>query len=517
MKESVKKPRSAPSQVNQAPQSTVGTEIPNSVYLGIMGSGTSAGVDGFEEKMMARMQQFRDNQRAGAEREADSIAAEIDPHASLSEVKSRLGARLGADFSDVRIHTDAAARERADSIGAEAYTQGKDVYFGSEGVNAQTVAHELVHTVQQGEVAGTGVTESAPAGTVQMKPGMFSRIKKWFKKKFGKEQAPAPEEPTVAEPTKKSYKPVVGGTDIFNNMNKSDKINELEYYKDSDPNRGADVVDAGEYDSQFDDLEHADKVRELQKLSVYLSSKRKLMGEKGMDENDMKLQQTYYSSLQKASSDRDFLMELMTQAGDAGNKLSKIHNKTFDDNLADSEAYEQTLAPAVSEEEMKGMTPEQTAEAKKQNDLRYKQVKARSQQHKLNHYQNEIVSDEGIGFNALRFMLGDAANLMTDGNNRNWFNEKRRLHFSKKRNVKGDIVNDESGVAHAGQLNEMRGDGSIVKSHTAQFVADMSDANSKFSSANSAMASGSTEGKAMMEKALRKNIESYQLPTKKKK
>ncbi|MFF6908289.1 DUF4157 domain-containing protein [Streptomyces sp. NPDC012389] len=66
-------------------------------------------------------------------------------------------ARLGADFSDVRIHNDAAAKASAAEVGARAYTSGSHVVIGDGGADKHTLAHELTHVIQQrsGPVAGT--------------------------------------------------------------------------------------------------------------------------------------------------------------------------------------------------------------------------------------------------------------------------------------------------------------------------------------------------------------------------
>lgn len=65
--------------------------------------------------------------------------------------------RLGADFSDVRIHDDSSARASAAEVGARAYTSGNHVVMGESGENKHTLAHELTHVIQQrqGPVAGT--------------------------------------------------------------------------------------------------------------------------------------------------------------------------------------------------------------------------------------------------------------------------------------------------------------------------------------------------------------------------
>ncbi|RAG85461.1 hypothetical protein DN069_11000 [Streptacidiphilus pinicola] len=65
--------------------------------------------------------------------------------------------RLGADFSDVRIHTDPVAQRSAAEVGAHAYTSGHHVVLTDGGQDKHTLAHELTHVIQQrrGPVAGT--------------------------------------------------------------------------------------------------------------------------------------------------------------------------------------------------------------------------------------------------------------------------------------------------------------------------------------------------------------------------
>lgn len=63
--------------------------------------------------------------------------------------------RFGADFSQVRVHTDAQAAESAQTINARAYTVGHDIVFNngqfSPGTQSgmQLLAHELTHVAQQ--------------------------------------------------------------------------------------------------------------------------------------------------------------------------------------------------------------------------------------------------------------------------------------------------------------------------------------------------------------------------------
>ena len=65
--------------------------------------------------------------------------------------------RFGEDFSEVRVHTGDRADAAARSIGAAAFTQGKDIAFRSDRYRPGTqegkrlLAHELTHVVQQAE------------------------------------------------------------------------------------------------------------------------------------------------------------------------------------------------------------------------------------------------------------------------------------------------------------------------------------------------------------------------------
>ncbi len=72
-----------------------------------------------------------------------------------TRTQRRMEARFGHDFSQVRIHAGSHAAETAQTLGAKAYTQGRDIVFG-EGQFAphsrdgeRLLAHELTHVVQQ--------------------------------------------------------------------------------------------------------------------------------------------------------------------------------------------------------------------------------------------------------------------------------------------------------------------------------------------------------------------------------
>ncbi|HEY1756202.1 MAG TPA: DUF4157 domain-containing protein [Bryobacteraceae bacterium] len=71
------------------------------------------------------------------------------------DARADMEPRFQADFSSVRVHTDGDAAAAADTLGARAFTLGRDIYFASgtyspaSGDGQRLLAHELVHTLQQ--------------------------------------------------------------------------------------------------------------------------------------------------------------------------------------------------------------------------------------------------------------------------------------------------------------------------------------------------------------------------------
>src|SRR6478735_582503 len=89
-------------------------------------------------------------------------------------VRQEMETGLGADFGDVRIHSDSTAAKSAQAVQAQAYTVGNDVVFNAGAYDPEsaagrhTLAHELTHVVQQrsgpvdGTATGDGVALSDP-------------------------------------------------------------------------------------------------------------------------------------------------------------------------------------------------------------------------------------------------------------------------------------------------------------------------------------------------------------------
>ena len=76
--------------------------------------------------------------------------------------------RFGADFSGIRLHSGSEAVQLNRALGAQAFTQGRDIYLGEGKDNLESsagkelLAHELTHSLQQG---AAGLTEESPFGT----------------------------------------------------------------------------------------------------------------------------------------------------------------------------------------------------------------------------------------------------------------------------------------------------------------------------------------------------------------
>jgi hypothetical protein len=83
-------------------------------------------------------------------------------------VRQYMEPRFGADFSGVRLHTGPAAAQLATGLQANAFTYGRDIWFGAGQYRPDTndgrtlIAHELAHTIQQGGV----IQRSASAAPV---------------------------------------------------------------------------------------------------------------------------------------------------------------------------------------------------------------------------------------------------------------------------------------------------------------------------------------------------------------
>ena len=96
-------------------------------------------------------------QESQADRFAESVAHEAPiasarpPRSGLTEQeRDFFEPRLGADLSNVQVHTGRGARASAKTMGVDGYTFKNHVVLRDERISPQLLAHELVHVTQQG-------------------------------------------------------------------------------------------------------------------------------------------------------------------------------------------------------------------------------------------------------------------------------------------------------------------------------------------------------------------------------
>ena len=81
--------------------------------------------------------------------------------------------RMGADFSNVRIHAGSGSQQTNAAMGARAFTQGANIHFAKGEFNPQTkagkhlLAHELTHTMQQGASSSKRVSSATKQSSSQ--------------------------------------------------------------------------------------------------------------------------------------------------------------------------------------------------------------------------------------------------------------------------------------------------------------------------------------------------------------
>jgi hypothetical protein len=89
-------------------------------------------------------------------------------------VRTYMESRFGADFSGVRVHTCMDSTQLNQSVGAQAFTVGRDVYYGGgkSPTDLSLTAHELTHVVQQTDSPGRGLASARASHEVR--PGRLA-------------------------------------------------------------------------------------------------------------------------------------------------------------------------------------------------------------------------------------------------------------------------------------------------------------------------------------------------------
>jgi hypothetical protein len=111
--------------------------------------------------------------------EGGQVPAEVEDHIHAARcagqalegtVRRRMEDALGADLSGVRVHDDARADALSRSLGARAFTAGRDVFFArgeyapASASGQRLIAHELAHVVQQSGAPVQRALTVGPAG-----------------------------------------------------------------------------------------------------------------------------------------------------------------------------------------------------------------------------------------------------------------------------------------------------------------------------------------------------------------
>ena len=94
------------------------------------------------------------SQELSSQLESSRGSGNVLPDHTRAEMESN----FGVDFSNVRVHTGQQAVQMNQSLNAQAFTHGNNVYFNQGKYQPDTtegrklIAHELTHTIQQGAV-----------------------------------------------------------------------------------------------------------------------------------------------------------------------------------------------------------------------------------------------------------------------------------------------------------------------------------------------------------------------------
>lgn len=107
-------------------------------------------------------------------------------------LRGQLERGFGQSLSGVKLHTDANAGKLADTLGAEAFTHGKDVFFGRNRFDPQSesgrslLVHELAHVVQGGGQQPVRRKLKGTLSAVEEGKGKAGGGEKFFKTDYAK-------------------------------------------------------------------------------------------------------------------------------------------------------------------------------------------------------------------------------------------------------------------------------------------------------------------------------------------
>ena len=170
------------------------------------------------------------------------------------ETRTKFEGAYGVDLGNVRLHTGPEAAAMSESIQAEAFTHGSDVYFGPGRFQPGTpagqhlLAHELAHvaTESAGMAGENGIARKASADLVRRWP--------WGKKRRAKKQKRAVERGGRAAIAEQ----VAGGDDKSDTSAYEDIQTRFKAQLDFEQQKVAEHKAAGKNDEEAEELAYAD-------------------------------------------------------------------------------------------------------------------------------------------------------------------------------------------------------------------------------------------------------------------
>jgi hypothetical protein len=132
---------------------------------------------------------YGNSQSAGSELQS-AIHGRLSGGDPLSgDVRSYMEPRFNSDFGNVRVHTDHKAAEVSEDLNAKAFTFRNHVFFagnqyqpGTDG-GKRLLAHELTHTIQQGQTTYKSPVISKTSAQPQIQQNDSGRIRDWLARK----------------------------------------------------------------------------------------------------------------------------------------------------------------------------------------------------------------------------------------------------------------------------------------------------------------------------------------------
>jgi Domain of unknown function (DUF4157)/A nuclease family of the HNH/ENDO VII superfamily with conserved AHH len=121
-----------------------------------------------KEEQVQKKSDFSDSSSASSSIE-NSLNSSKGGGSSIPEgTREQMESSLGADFSNVRLHSDSSAVQMNKDLNAQAFAHGNDIYFNSGKYDTNStsgkhlLAHELTHTIQQTNSIGLKIIQKTP-------------------------------------------------------------------------------------------------------------------------------------------------------------------------------------------------------------------------------------------------------------------------------------------------------------------------------------------------------------------